>query len=122
MRRVVASCLRAVETTDSAVAARFEFPPDLAVFAGHFPGFPIVPGVFLLEAVRSATERAHGLRLAILEVRDAKFTVPVGPGAVIDVLIDTVREDDRWTCNAILREGRTETARIRLVLCAEGTR
>ena len=54
--------------------AVFAFPPELEVFKGHFPGQPLVPGVFLIEAARTAAEACRGLAFTIDEVKDARFT------------------------------------------------
>ena len=68
MRPDVERSLLTSERTPEGLRARLCFDPDLPVFEGHFPARPIVPGVFLIEAVRLAAERVIGGRLQILEV------------------------------------------------------
>jgi 3-hydroxyacyl-[acyl-carrier-protein] dehydratase len=51
---------------------------DHPVFAGHFPGRPIVPGVLLLDRTQRAVESATGLVLTGLPA--AKFFSPATPG------------------------------------------
>ena len=48
-------------------------------FDGHFPGQPILPGAWLLDAVAAQVEAACGRR--VLAVREAKFlsAVPATP-------------------------------------------
>jgi 3-hydroxyacyl-[acyl-carrier-protein] dehydratase len=57
--------------------------------AGHFPGFAIFPGVFLLEALRQAVVFALGEsqgRLPdISNVRSLRFVAPVLPGDLIEL-------------------------------------
>lgn len=67
------------------VEARLRFPKDLSLFAGHFPGYPIVPGAILLEAVRLAAARAIGAPLALAAVAQAKFTGEVRPDQDVEV-------------------------------------
>ena len=38
------------ELTDTRIVARRYVSPDLPVFGGHFPNFPVLPGVLLCEA------------------------------------------------------------------------
>jgi 3-hydroxyacyl-[acyl-carrier-protein] dehydratase len=41
-----------VEQTDNRIVCRKTFSGDEYFFAGHYPGFPITPGVLLCEAAR----------------------------------------------------------------------
>ena len=62
------------------VMLEFCFAPDDPVFAGHFPGRPLVPGAFQLEMVRVAAEMALKCPLAVVEIARAKFLRPIAPG------------------------------------------
>lgn len=62
-----------------------EFSPDDAMFAGHFPDNPLVPGVILTEALaQTAGIAAHvensGTRFLLSAIRQMKFLRPVRPG------------------------------------------
>lgn len=39
---------------------RVTFPPDMFFFGDHFPGFPVVPGVILLEAMAQLSGKLIG--------------------------------------------------------------
>ncbi len=53
---------------------------DAAVFAGHYPGVPIFPGSFLVEALFQAASTAfrHGVRLE--QIVACRFRSPLLPG------------------------------------------
>lgn len=59
---------------------------DHPAFAGHFPGRPIVPGVWLLAEVVELLRRA-GEPTDSLTIAQAKFLAPVGPGAELLVRV-----------------------------------
>ena len=81
--------------------ARTRFPADSDIFADHFPGSPVVPGVLLTEAmaqtsgwlIAASTAFTRWPMLAL--IRDAKFRKPVAPDTQIDidVTIHIVRGD-----------------------------
>lgn len=57
-------------------------------FAGHFPGFPVMPGVLIIEAmaqvagvlVAKMAPHTRGRLMFLASVEDAKFRKPVVPG------------------------------------------
>jgi len=58
----------------------FRFDPGFPGFSGHFPGFPILPGVVQVECARVAAERLWGRAFSPAGVENAKFLAPVLPG------------------------------------------
>jgi 3-hydroxyacyl-[acyl-carrier-protein] dehydratase len=68
---------------DGAHAFEFNFKPEDPVFAGHFPGRPLLPGVFQLEIVRLAAEWILNTPLSVQEIAKAKFQRPVLPGEIL---------------------------------------
>lgn len=94
---------------------RRSFPAQLSVFDGHYPGFPIVPGVLLIEAAAVAVDALVGSAGRWAGVQSARFQTPVRPDdeVVIDVL------DDPYSA---LASNPTSPARVRVVLgCGDGT-
>lgn len=65
---------------------RLSFPAGHPVFAGHFPGQPIVPGVLLLDAAVHAVQQALAAgagAATTCQVQSAKFLSPVAPGEIL---------------------------------------
>ena len=80
--------------------AEFRFPPDHPVFAGHFPGRPIVPGVFMVEMARNIAERAYGEPLRMHSIDNARFTAAAPPDTALTIHLEITREGDRFDCRA----------------------
>src|SRR5690606_26329847 len=90
----------------------------------HFPHFPVMPGVMMLEAtyqaamwmVRTGEDFAHPLVL-LREARSVKFADFLAPGETLEIVAETLREEGpRVTVKAQARkEGRT-TVSARLIL------
>lgn len=60
--------------------AEAEFPADLPVFTGHFPGRPLVPGVAYIALVQAAYEQALAQKIRIVAVERCKWKTPTVPG------------------------------------------
>jgi acyl-coenzyme A synthetase/AMP-(fatty) acid ligase/3-hydroxymyristoyl/3-hydroxydecanoyl-(acyl carrier protein) dehydratase len=54
---------------------------DHPAFAGHFPGFPILPGAVLLDEALHEIGRSRGIDVSEWQVASAKFLRTVPPGA-----------------------------------------
>lgn len=66
---------------------------DHPCLAGHFPGYPVVPAVLLLEQVANVLRVWRGERLA--RVIEAKFVAPLLPDQCAELVL--------WVVDARLR-------------------
>lgn len=62
----------------------FTVAADHPALPGHFPGYPIVPGVVLLDEALAVIDRAFGITPPLRLLR-VKFMAPVGPGEEVTV-------------------------------------
>jgi 3-hydroxyacyl-[acyl-carrier-protein] dehydratase len=82
---------RVLDLTDQSITTSLEIQEAAPFFAGHFPGCPIFPGVFQLEAVLQATSEFVRLRLGdshrvrLSAIKSVRFTAPVLPGDSLTV-------------------------------------
>jgi len=73
---------------------KFRFSPDDPMFAGHFPGRPLVPGVCQLEMARIGAETILKCRLRLREVVKAKFLRPILPAEIVHMSVSFSEEAD----------------------------
>ncbi len=69
-------------------------------FKGHFPGFPVMPGVLIIEAmaqtaaivvVEAMGEEAKGKVVFFMTIDEARFRKPVGPGDSMHIHVEKVQ-------------------------------
>jgi 3-hydroxyacyl-[acyl-carrier-protein] dehydratase len=77
----IQACLLEQTVTDTGIEARCRFPADLDIYRGHFPGRPLVPGVYCIELVRTLAFAAGHAPSLPCTVRHAKFVRPILPEA-----------------------------------------
>lgn len=88
------------QNPDGSTIFEFHFGADAPVFDGHFPGRPILPGVFQLEMIRMAAELVLNCALAVREVRKAKFQRPILPGETVRLALKLSEKDDTIQASA----------------------
>lgn len=49
------------------------------IFSGHFPDFPIVPGVCLINATKRCVSEVVGKDVSFLKIRECKFLSSINP-------------------------------------------
>lgn len=88
------------------VVAELDADPDLALFAGHFPGHPVLPGVILMEALAQAAsicvlvqDGKEGSLGYLVGIDKAKFRRTVLPGETV-TLKGTITKNSSRMCVA----------------------
>lgn len=82
-----------LELSETLVRARKRVAEDLEIFRGHYPGFPVLPGVLLCEAVfqagavliASGGEIPEGHVPVVTRQHETRFRRMVRPGEVLEI-------------------------------------
>jgi 3-hydroxyacyl-[acyl-carrier-protein] dehydratase len=67
------------------VTLRLPVDPSIPQLAGHYPGFPILPGVLLIDCLRQAAGAAWGAELRLCGIDRARFVNPLLPGDELEL-------------------------------------
>lgn len=97
---------------------------DEEYLADHFPRFPVMPGVMMLEALHQASvwlirvsEQFASPLVLLREVRSVKFGDFLAPGETLDITAEVVKEDgNRTTIKAKAQKNGKVTVSAKLVL------
>ncbi|GED83485.1 3-hydroxyacyl-ACP dehydratase FabZ family protein [Streptomyces sp. 6-11-2] len=93
------------------------------VFAGHYPDFPIFPGVCIVECVQrgalAVAERSGMSEPRLLAVESTRFLGAVYPGDLLTVHLELRDHEGGVRCRATARTERGDAASVRLRLSGE---
>lgn len=86
-------------------------------FQGHFPGFPVMPGVLIIEAMAQAAATMAYLSVGgdgkdkvsyFMAIDNARFRKPVKPGDTLRIEVETLfNKRGIWSCSAKAYVGET---------------
>ena len=65
------------------------------VYAGHFPGTPITPGVLTMQMIRECTSLKSGRDLHFTSIKNCRLAAMVRPGDILRLKMDI--SDDNGT-------------------------
>lgn len=106
---------------DVSVKAELDVSPDLPLFEGHFPDYPVLPGVIIMEALAQAASfsilvarEAEGALGFFAGIDNAKFRNQVRPGDTL-TLEATIVKSSRRLCVAEVKASVGDT------VCATAT-
>nr|BCN28646.1 3-hydroxyacyl-ACP dehydratase [Streptomyces sp. SANK 60404] len=108
--------VRIPQTRPDGATATITVAADEQVFRGHYPGFPIFPGVCLIECVHhtARTRPPAPGRPVLTAVESVRFLSPVFPDDEVTVELDWKLKSGSWKAYAALSTVRGKAAQIRL--------
>jgi len=75
----------------------FVIPADFLAFQGHFPNYPILPGIVQIMMAEITISEIKQTECIIKEVQRGKFTKPIDPNSTVLVKVFAVKENI-WDC------------------------
>ena len=90
---------RILESTDDSIVGIKNVTFNEPYFTGHFPGYPVMPGVMIIEAmaqvggilVTTVAPHTRGKMMFLASVEEAKFRKPVVPGDQLRIAMKMIR-------------------------------
>ena len=99
-----------------ATGATVRLLPESPVYRGHFPGYPITPGVCLVEIALELMEEMAGQagKVRLVAAKNIKFTSPIMPEA--ETLLRFKLDGEGENRSVEVYEGDTLCAKMSLTL------
>jgi len=133
---LLVNAITAVDLENRRIQGKFLPNPDDPTFRGHFPGDPVYPGAFQVEAMgqlglclahfvtnrtTSISHEAHPVAVRALRVHHAQYIDAVLPGDVIETYAALLEEDGMTaTCTGqMVKGGRVVSLAIQEVYFVE---
>ncbi|MEV6163987.1 hypothetical protein AB0L71_19010 [Streptomyces sp. NPDC052052] len=117
--------LELIRTGSQGAVTAFDVPVDDSVIEGHYPGFPVLPGVFLIEAADRtvhqwaqenvpARDGAEGGEVDLVAMDRCRFHRPVFPGDRVLADLEVAENAVGLLFKAAVSTNRGKVADIRL--------
>lgn len=80
--------IKSIDIREQAIIAEIAFNKDHAVFEGHFPGNPIVPGVVQIQILKDILENALDKKVFMNRSKTIKFLNVINPIETAEVIFE----------------------------------
>jgi 3-hydroxyacyl-[acyl-carrier-protein] dehydratase len=77
--------------------AKVRLLPESPVYRGHFPGYPITPGVCLVQLALELIGERTGQKVRLVAAKNIKFVAPVIPAEGLMLRFNLSGEAGEWS-------------------------
>lgn len=118
---IIQSALGPIELNGESGRQTFCFAESFLGFAGHFPGFPILPGVLQNLLAQVVAEQIITGPVVFHSISRAKFSRQLRPDELIDVRVSCSEKNALLHCATLIQVGDEEASSFTLVLERQDT-
>lgn len=94
-----------LQRDDASLECGIAYNRQHAIFTGHFPGQPVVPGVCTLQMIKELLQEATGLSLHLQKAAQVKYLRLVTPELQPVLRLQWQQQEGQWLVTASLRDG-----------------
>lgn len=103
--RAISEKVQKIQTENSreAYSKLFDIHSDFIGFKGHFPTYPILPGIVQVMMAEITISEALQRECTILEIKKGKFVKPIEPEHTVCAKVYHIK-DNIWDCELYTTE------------------
>lgn len=91
-------------STENAINCSISFNAAHAIFEGHFPQQPVVPGVCTIQMIKEIMEQELGKKLFLRDTGQVKFLQLILPDVQPEAIISWKETEQGYIVNALLKK------------------
>ncbi len=92
----IETMIQDLDASSETITASLTFSLEFTGFQGHFPNFPVLPGVCMIQSLIAIIQKASRSGIQLEEVQVAKFFKTVEPGERINFRLREVPLDNKY--------------------------
>lgn len=87
-----------LDVVDAKATAHITINKDHAVFTGHFPDNPVMPGVCMMQIIKEITEKIVGKKLFMQSASNIKFMAIINPFNTpkLELQLDIIKTEEGY--------------------------
>lgn len=87
--KLINDFIKVLETSinEKGFITTIEFNPDHFIYRGHFPGYPVTPGVIQMQIVHELLEKHFCKELKLITMPQCKFLKILNPKETVRIVI-----------------------------------
>ena len=93
-----------LQSSHSSLSCIIVFDRSHAIFEGHFPGQPVVPGVCMMQIVRELLEQQTNRKLLLRQAAQVKFLRLITPEVSPEVQVSWTKSEQGYQVSASFRK------------------